>query len=95
MLIVIFYRSRAHIQRCQGDSDLANQLVNTNDDEGCVLELAEIEDSEQSTLEVVRFLFTKLIMVYSNLIKILDESLILSINYHGRTTERQYWRKLF
>ena len=48
-----FYRSRAHIQRCQGDSDPSSQIVNANDDENCALELAEIEDSEQSALDVV------------------------------------------
>ena len=55
------YRSRAHIQRCQGDTDLATQLVNVNDDEGCTLELTEIEDSEQNPLEVVSFYLHSLI----------------------------------
>lgn len=54
---MFFSSSRAHIQRCQGDTDPTNLPTNPITDEDGSLESADIDESESSNLDVVRFFF--------------------------------------
>jgi hypothetical protein len=48
-------RSRAHIQRCNGEADPTSALIaNQNDEDGCSLESGDIDEADSTQLETVR-----------------------------------------
>ena len=50
-----FNRSRAHIQRCNGESDPVTTLtVNPPEEDGCSLESGDVDEQESNQLDVVR-----------------------------------------
>lgn len=50
-------RSRAHIQRCNGEADPTTALIaNQNDEDGCSLESGDIDEADSTQLETVRLL---------------------------------------
>jgi hypothetical protein len=59
-LCVHIVRSRAHIQRCNGETDPNISLSNQqNEEDGCSLESGDIDDTEAIHLESVSRIFKK------------------------------------
>lgn len=51
------HRSRAHIQRCNGEADPTTALIaSQNDEDGCSLESGDIDEADSTQLETVRSL---------------------------------------
>lgn len=48
-------RSRAHIQRCNGETDPTTALIaNQNEEDGCSLESGDIDEADSTQLEAVK-----------------------------------------
>lgn len=59
----ICHRSRAHIQRCNGEADptTAALIANPNDEDGCSLESGDIDEADSTQLETVGIYLGKLL----------------------------------
>ena len=50
-----FNRSRAHIQRCNGEADPTAALIGSqNEEDGCSLESGDIDEADSTQQETVR-----------------------------------------
>jgi hypothetical protein len=59
MFGTFIYRSRSHIQRCNGEADLTPTLIsNQAEEDGCSLESGDIDETESIQLETVSSLYS-------------------------------------